>query len=86
MVLTKKEEEIVIKMINPCCWAGKEGESYESLSDDELDSLIERLDDYVKEIGEERRAFGIYDEFYIVQFLSVRSMLENEREKRKNIH
>lgn len=89
MVLSKKEEKIINNMRSLLyCYIhckGEDIESYETLSDEELDSLIGKLDDYKREVREEQRAFGNYDEFYILEFLSIKSTLEKEREKRKSL-
>ena len=87
MVLSEKEEKIVNNMRSPYCYIhcnGEDIESYENLSDEELDLLIRKLDDYKKKVREEQRAFGNYDEFYILEFQSIKSTLEKEREKRKS--
>lgn len=87
MVLSEKEEKIVNNMKSSYCYIhckGDDIESYENLSDEELDSLIGKLDDYKREVREEQRAFGNYDEFYILEFQSIKSTLEKEREKRKS--
>lgn len=87
MVLSEKEEKIVNNMRSPYYYIHckeEDVESYENLSDEELDSLIGKLDDYKREVGEEQRAFGNYDEFYILEFQSIKSTLEKERKKRKS--
>lgn len=87
MVLSEKEEKIVNNMKSSYYYIhckGEDIESYENLSDEELDSLIGKLDDYKREVREEQRAFGNYDEFYILEFQSIKSTLEKEREKRKS--
>lgn len=87
MILSEKEEKIVNNMRSLYYYIhckGEDIESYENLSDEELDSLIGKLDDYKREVREEQRAFGIYDEFYILEFQSIKSTLEKEREKRRS--
>ena len=58
--------------------------SYKDLSDEELTSLIGKIDDYVNEIGETQRAFGNYDGFYALEFDSIKARLVDECQRRKN--
>lgn len=59
------------------------GKSYKDLSDEELTSLIGKIDDYMNEIGEIQRTFGNYDEFYILEFNSIKARLVDEYQRRK---
>ncbi len=45
--------------------------------------LIGKIDDYVNEIGETQRAFGNYDEFYVLEFDSIKARLVDECQRRK---
>ena len=42
-----------------------------------------KIDDYVNEIGETQRAFGNYDEFYVLEFDSIKAHLVDECQRRK---
>ena len=64
MILTEHEQAIINNMRHPSICTVTTGESYKDLSDEELISLIDKIDDYVNEIGETQRALGNYDEFY----------------------
>ncbi len=44
--------------------------------------LIGKIDDYVNEIGETQRAFGNYDEFYVLEFDSIKARLVDECQRR----
>ena len=83
MILTEHEQAIINNMRHPSIHIGTEYKSYKDLSDGELTSLIEKMDDYMNEIGETQRAFGNYDEFYILEFNSIKTRLIDECQHRK---
>ena len=83
MILTEHEQAIINNMRHPSIHIGMEYKSYKDLSDEELTSLIEKMDDYINEIGEMQRAFGNYDEFYILEFNSIKTRLVDECQHRK---
>ena len=83
MDLTEREAEIVKNMRYPSVQIKTRGQSYKDLSNDELDALINKIDDYAKEYGEMQRSFGNYDEFYKLEFNSIKLRLESERQCRK---
>ena len=64
MILTEHEQAIINNMRYSSIRTVTASESYKDLSDEELISLIDKIDDYVNEIGETQRALGNYDEFY----------------------
>ena len=83
MILTEHEQIIINNMRYPSIRTVTAGKSYKDLSDEELTSLIEKMDDYINEIGEVQRAFGNYDEFYILEFNSIKTRLLDECQHRK---
>lgn len=86
MILTEHEQEIINNMRHPSICMVEAGKSYKDLSDKELASLIGKMDDYVNEIGETQRAFGNYDEFYVLEFDSIKTRLVDECQRRKQMH
>ena len=83
MILTEHEQEIINNMRHPSIRMATAGKSYKDLSDEELTSLIGKMDDYMNEIGEIQRTFGNYDEFYILEFNSIKAHLVDECQRRK---
>ena len=83
MILKYIDLLIIRNMSLPSILMGTVGESYENLSDDELISLIDKMDDYMNEIGETKREFGDYDEFYKIELKHIKSRLVEEFQKRK---
>ncbi|WP_270368221.1 hypothetical protein [Eubacterium ramulus] len=81
MILTQHEQVIINNMKHPSTVTASK--SYKDLSDEELTSLIGKIDDYVNEIGETQRAFGNYDEFYVLEFDSIKARLVDECQRRK---
>lgn len=63
-ILTEHEQVIINNMRYPSIRTVTTSELCKDLSDEELISLIDKIDDYVNEIGETQRALGNYDEFY----------------------
>ena len=85
MILTEHEQAIINNMRHPSIRMATAGKSYKDLSDEELTSLIGKMDDYMNEIGEIQRTFGNYDEFYILEFNSIKACLVDECQRRKNM-
>lgn len=83
MILTEHEQAIINNMRHPTIRMATAGKSYKDLSDEELTSLIGKMDDYMNEIGEIQRTFGNYDEFYILEFNSIKDLLVDECQRRK---
>lgn len=83
MILTEREWAIIKNMKHPSIRIKEEDESYKDLSDDELISLIGKMDDYINEFGETQREFGNYDEFYILELTSIKTYLIEEYQNRK---
>ena len=83
MILTGYEQAIINNMRYSSIRTVTASESYKDLSDEELISLIDKIDDYVNEIGETRRALGNYDEFYLLEFDSIKARLVDECQYRK---
>lgn len=83
MILTGHEQAIINNMRYLSIRTVTAGESYKDLSDEELISLIDKIDDYVNEIGETQRALGNYDEFYELEFDSIKARLVDECQHRK---
>ena len=83
MILTEHEQIIINNMRYPSIRTVTAGKSYKDLSDEELTSLIGKIDDYMNEIGEIQRTFGNYDEFYILEFNSIKARLVDEYQRRK---
>lgn len=83
MILTEREQAIINNMRHPSIRTVMTSESYKDLSDEELISLIGKIDDYVNEIGETQRALGNYDEFYVLEFDSIKTRLADECQHRK---
>lgn len=83
MILTEHEQAIINNMRHPSIRTVTASESYKDLSDAELISLIDKIDDYVNEIGETQRALGNYDEFYVLEFDSIKACLVDECQYRK---
>lgn len=83
MILTDKEKIIVENMrpLRGCMPAG--WETYKDLSDEELDTLIGKMDDFIKEYGETMEKFGVHDEFYVFEFSDIKNRLINEVKNRK---
>lgn len=76
MILTEHEQVIINNMRHPSIRTLTASKSYKDLSDEELTSLIGKIDDYVNEIGETQRAFGNYDEFYVFLRFHMLEMLD----------
>lgn len=83
MILTEHEQAIINNMRYSSIRTVMVSESYKDLSDEELISLIGKIDDYVNEIGETQRALGNYDEFYVLEFDSIKARLVDECQHRK---
>lgn len=83
MILTEHEQVIINNMRHPSIRTVTASKSYKNLSDEELTSLIGKIDDYVNEIGETQRAFGNYDEFYVLELDSIKARLVDECQRRK---
>lgn len=83
MILTEHEQVIINNMRHPSIRTVTASKSYKDLSDEELTSLIGKIDDYVNEIGETQRAFGNYDEFYVLELDSIKARLVDECQRRK---
>ena len=83
MILTEHEQVIINNMRHPSIRTVTASKSYKDLSDEELTSLIGKIDDYVNEIGETQRVFGNYDEFYALEFDSIKARLVDECQRRK---
>lgn len=83
MILTEHEQVIINNMRHPSIRTVTASKSYKDLSDEELTSLIGKIDDYVNEIGETQRAFSNYDEFYVLEFDSIKARLADECKRRK---
>lgn len=83
MILTEHEQIIINNMMYPSIRTVTAGKSYKDLSDEELSSLIDKIDDYMNEIGKIQRTFGNYDEFYILEFNSIKARLVDECQRRK---
>lgn len=83
MILTEHEQVIINNMRHPSIRTVTASKSYKDLSDEELTSLIGKIDDYVNEIGETQRAFSNYDEFYVLEFDSIKARLVDECKRRK---
>ena len=83
MILTEHEQAIINNMRYSSIRTVTASESYKDLSDEELISLIDKIDDYVNEIGETQRALGNYDEFYELEFDSIKTCLVDECQHRK---
>lgn len=78
MILTELEQEIINNMRHPSISTATAGKSYKDLSAEELASLIDKMDAYMDETGEMQRAFGNYDEFYVLEFNSIKTRLMDE--------
>ena len=83
MILTEHEQAIINNMRYSSIRTVTTSESYKDLSDEELISLIGKIDDYVNEIGETQRALGNYDEFYVLEFDLIKTRLTDECQHRK---
>lgn len=83
MILTEHEQAIINNMRHPTIRMATAGKSYKDLSDEELTSLIDKMDAYMNEIGKIQRTFGNYDEFYILEFNSIKALLVDECQRRK---
>lgn len=83
MILTGHEQAIINNMRYSSIRTVTASESCKDLSDEELISLIDKIDDYVNEIGETQRALGNYDEFYVLEFDSIKARLVDECQHRK---
>lgn len=83
MILTEHEQAIINNMRYPSIRTVTTSELCKDLSDEELISLIGKIDDYVNEIGETQRALGNYDEFYVLEFDSIKARLVDECQHRK---
>lgn len=83
MILTEHEQAIINNMRYSSIRTVTASELCKDLSDEELISLIDKIDDYVNEIGETQRALGNYDEFYVLEFDSIKTRLVDECQHRK---
>ena len=82
MILTELEQEIINNMRHPSIRTATAGKSYKDLSAEELASLVDKMDAYMDEIGEMQRAFGNYDEFYVLEFNSIKTLLMDEYQRK----
>lgn len=55
----------------------KNNEDTIKLSDSEIKMLLSKMDDYMDYEGAMRRAFGSFDETYILELFSLKNILEN---------
>lgn len=83
MILTEHEQVIINNMRYSSIRTVTTRELCKDLSDEELISLIDKIDNYVNEIGETQRALGNYDEFYVLEFDSIKARLVDECQYRK---
>ena len=87
MVLTEKEKEVLMYLINPFpsmgVGASQGGRSpVYDLSNEEIVSLYKKMDTIMEYEGDVRRSFGIYDEMYVLLFSGVKDTLLREIEDR----
>lgn len=85
MVLTEREELIISYMIVPSNRIKDVFTTYKSLSNEELKNIIDKMNDYMNEVGETYRSFGIYDEVYRLELTHVKELLLEEYQSRKII-
>lgn len=85
-MLNEKEQNIVNYLRFPMAYVSrKEVVSTVKLSEitlDELNSLYEKMDDYITYEGQQRRSLGLYDEIYIIELLNVKDRLKKEIDER----
>ena len=60
-------------------------EEYKAISNEMLINLINNIDEYVDEYGKTLRSFNNYDEFYLLQFNSVKRRLIEEYMQRSDL-
>lgn len=60
-------------------------EDYKAISNEMLTNLINNIDEYIDEYGKTLRSFHNYDEFYVLQFDSVKRQLVEEYMQRSGL-
>lgn len=87
MILTEKETEVLVYLRNFSYRVHQIMQGANSpvadLSNEELLSLYNKMDDVIKEEGETRRGLGCFDEMYIVELAGVKEALLKEIKKRR---
>lgn len=82
MVLTEKEVKVIGYLRNPYGVARTLTSPLNSLTNKEVVSLYDKMDEIIEEEGNFRRSSGSFDEMYIVELSSVKNLLSEEISKR----
>ena len=82
MVLTKNESEALRYLRNPAYSSTgimrTVHSPVEELTDEELVSLYNKMDDVIKDEGNTRRKLGCFDEMYVLELSGVKDILLKE--------
>lgn len=87
-MLSENEKTIVNYLRNPLFYVLRKDvkkPNLDELSNDELHALYDKMDKYIDEEGQKRRALGFYDEMYILELLSVKDRLLEEIKMKSEI-
>lgn len=86
MLLNEKEEDVISCLRNLVVRFNSSTktvtELLSELTNEELLSLYNKMDNYIIEEGEFRTSIGSYDEFYVLELTSVKERLNKEYIKR----
>lgn len=86
MLLNEKEEDVISCLRNLVVRFNSSTktvtELLSELTNEELLSLYNKMDNYIIEEGEFRTSLGSYDEFYVLELTSVKERLNKEYIKR----
>lgn len=80
-MLNDKEKFIVDYLRNPLAFVARKDvktPAINELSNDELLELINKMDEYIEEEGQQKRVLGLYDEMYVLELISVKNSLKSE--------
>lgn len=83
MILNPKEQKVIDNIWHPVIRPSQE--SCSSLSNEELLELINKMDNYIDEVGKLKRDLGDYDEFYLLELDGVKRYLNQEYDERREM-
>lgn len=78
MVLTETESKVLHYLRYPIVRMREKHSPVEDLSDEEVASLYNKMDDIIKDEGDTRRSFGDFDEMYVIELSCVKDSLLKE--------
>lgn len=79
MILTEKENEVLMYLRNPLYRDNKimqcNNSPVDELSDEEIIALYNKMDTIIEDDGNTRRSLGNFDEMYVLELLGVKDAL-----------